>query len=71
MTFWAGVCATYEAHATEDGTTVRVTVTESKPDPGKVCVLVAKELTRTLTLDAPLGDRKVVDAVSGAAVPRT
>lgn len=70
MTFWGGVCSTYTARATEDATTVRVTVSESKPDPGKACIMIAKELTRTVTLDAPLDGRKVVDAGSGKAVPR-
>ncbi|MFE9725063.1 hypothetical protein ACFYQ5_16070 [Streptomyces sp. NPDC005794] len=70
VTFWGGVCSTYTARATEDGSTVRVTVDESKPDPGKACIMIAKELTRTLTLDAPLDGRKVVDAGSGETVPR-
>ncbi|MEV7301225.1 hypothetical protein [Streptomyces clavifer] len=70
VTFWGGVCSTYEARATETGTTVRVAVTASDPEPGKPCILIAEETTRTVTLDAPLGDRKVVDADSGAAVPR-
>ncbi|MEW1693857.1 hypothetical protein ACIQOF_04700 [Streptomyces sp. NPDC091265] len=70
VTFWGGACSTYKASASEDGSTVRVTVTESKPDPKKVCIMIAKELTRTVTLDQPLGDRKVVDAASGDAVAR-
>ncbi|MFF3260855.1 hypothetical protein ACFYWO_16985 [Streptomyces sp. NPDC002932] len=70
VTFWGGVCSTYSASAKEDGDTVRVTVTESKPDPEKMCVKIAKKLTRTVTLDQPLGDRKVVDAESGAGVPQ-
>ncbi|MFD6282114.1 hypothetical protein ACFWFI_42150 [Streptomyces sp. NPDC060209] len=70
VTFWGGVCSTYSARASEDSTTVRVTVTESKPDPGKACIMIAKELTRTVTLDAPLDGRKVVDAGSGETVPR-
>ncbi|MFD7715342.1 hypothetical protein [Streptomyces sp. NPDC059814] len=70
VTFWGGACSTYEVSAREDGDTVRVTVAESKPDPKKVCVMIAKELTRTVTLDQPLGDRKVVDAASGEAVAR-
>ncbi len=70
VTFWGGVCSAYDADVEEDGSTVRVTVTESEPEPGKACVMIAKELTRTVTLDAPLGDRKVVDAGSGAVVPR-
>ncbi|MER6101073.1 hypothetical protein ABT115_01675 [Streptomyces sp. NPDC001832] len=68
--FWGGVCSKYAASATEEGNTVRVTVTESKPVEKKVCIMIAKELTRTVTLDAPLGDRTVVDAASGGAVPR-
>ncbi|MEV0009560.1 hypothetical protein [Streptomyces sp. NPDC047973] len=70
VTFWGGACSTYTAAATEEGPTVRVTVTESKPEPGKACIMIAKELTRTVTLDAPLDGRKVVDASSGKAVPR-
>ncbi|WP_069172486.1 hypothetical protein [Streptomyces griseus] len=70
VTFWGGVCSTYTAHAAESGTAVRVTVAETKPDPEKVCVMIAKTLTRSVTLDAPLGGRAVVDAASGAAVPR-
>ncbi|WP_406380977.1 hypothetical protein [Streptomyces sp. NBC_01618] len=70
VTFWGGVCSTYAASATEDGKSVRVTVTESKPAGEKVCIMIAKELTRTVTLDAPLGDRTVVDAASGSTVPR-
>jgi hypothetical protein len=70
VTFWGGVCSTYTARATESGTTVRVTVTESEPEPGKVCIMIAKELTRTVPLDAPLDGRTVVDAGSGRTVPR-
>ncbi|MFD9504974.1 hypothetical protein [Streptomyces sp. NPDC060035] len=69
VTFWGGVCSTYTAHAKESGSAVRVTVTESQPEPGKACIMIAKELTRTVTLDAPLDGRKVLDA-SGSAVPR-
>ncbi|MFD0025094.1 hypothetical protein [Streptomyces sp. NPDC058382] len=70
VTFWGGVCSTYKASAREDGSTVRVTLTESTPDPKKMCIKVAKKLTRTVTLDQPLGDRKVVEAGSGSAVPQ-
>ncbi|MFF4176082.1 hypothetical protein [Streptomyces sp. NPDC001750] len=69
VTFWGGVCGTYAASAAEDGKAVRVTVTESKQEGKKVCVTMAQELTRTVTLDAPLGDRAVIDAASGARVP--
>ncbi|WP_328899816.1 hypothetical protein OHR86_07455 [Streptomyces sp. NBC_00441] len=69
VTFWGGVCSTYTASAREDGDTVRVAVAEKK-DPGKVCVMIAKELTRTVTLERPLDGRKVVDEASGSVVPR-
>ncbi|MFB7188582.1 hypothetical protein ACFCZT_25450 [Streptomyces sp. NPDC056230] len=70
VTFWGGACSTYTASASEEGKTVRVTVAESKPAGKKLCVMIAEELTRTVTLDAPLGDRTVVDAASGGDVPR-
>ncbi|WP_329199388.1 hypothetical protein [Streptomyces sp. NBC_01435] len=70
VTFWGGACSTYTASATEDGDRVTVKVTEAK-QPGKTaCIMIAKELTRTVTLDAPLGGRRVVDGVSGGEVPR-
>ncbi|MFE6662286.1 hypothetical protein ACFVFH_01790 [Streptomyces sp. NPDC057697] len=70
VTFWGGACSTYTAGATEDGDRVTVKVTEAKQSGKTACIMVAKELTRTVTLDAPLGDRTVVDAVSGREVPR-
>ncbi|MGW2086439.1 hypothetical protein [Streptomyces sp. NPDC001880] len=70
VTFWGGVCSTYTASATESPDRVTVKVTETKQPGKKVCIMIAKELTRTVTLDAPLGDRTVVDAVSGGDVPR-
>ncbi|GGZ26905.1 hypothetical protein CP967_25275 [Streptomyces nitrosporeus] len=70
VTFWGGVCSTYTAEAEEDASAVRVRITESEREPGRPCILVAKELTRTVALDAPLDGRKVVDAVTGAEIPR-
>ncbi|MGW0938135.1 hypothetical protein [Streptomyces sp. NPDC002666] len=70
VTFWGGACSTYTASASEDASTVRVSVTETKPEKGKVCIMIAKELTRSVTLDQPLGERNVVDAASGTVVPR-
>lgn len=63
-----GVCADYEAEVVkEDGKRVVVKVTET-PWPDKVCILVAEVFEETVTLDAPLGTRQVVDE-DGAAVP--
>ncbi|MFJ6013353.1 hypothetical protein [Streptomyces sp. NPDC092952] len=70
VTFWGGACSTYTASATETADTVTVRVAESAQQGKQACIMVAKELTRTVTLKAPLGDRKVVDAVSGGEVPR-
>ncbi|MEW1928921.1 hypothetical protein [Streptomyces sp. NPDC088360] len=67
--FWGGVCSDYSASADESGGSVRVKVTETHKK-GEVCVMMAKEFTETVTLDKPLGDRKVVDAEGGATVPR-
>ncbi|MEV6396401.1 hypothetical protein AB0M39_16740 [Streptomyces sp. NPDC051907] len=69
LTFWGGVCSGYKATADESGDQVKVTITEQNPDPERVCIAIAKELTEKVTLDKPLGDRKVVDAQTGKAVP--
>ncbi|MFK4068056.1 hypothetical protein [Streptomyces sp. NPDC029674] len=66
--FWGGACSEYSASAREDGDRVTVTVTETGRK-GDVCIMVAKELKETVTLDEPLGDRKVVDA-GGETVKR-
>ncbi|MGC0377770.1 hypothetical protein [Streptomyces sp. SAI-229] len=67
VTFTGGVCADYEATARESGDRVTVRVTET-PWPDKVCILIAKQYQRTVRLDAPLGDREVVDT-DGEPVP--
>ncbi|MEV3990811.1 hypothetical protein AB0J57_18065 [Streptomyces sp. NPDC049837] len=68
--FWGGVCSKYTVKAEESGTQVKLSVIETPIEPGRVCILIAKELTATATLDQPLGDRHVVDAASGERVPR-
>ncbi|MBM7168561.1 hypothetical protein JQK87_09065 [Streptomyces sp. G44] len=68
LRFWGGVCAKYAASASEQGDRVTVTVTETT-QKDQVCVMVAKKLSRTVTLDKPLGEREVVDA-SGETVRR-
>ncbi|GBQ01062.1 hypothetical protein SSP531S_24920 [Streptomyces spongiicola] len=70
LRFWGGVCSTYSAEAEETGSEVKVKIIVSRPDPGRVCILIAKELTEEVTLSEPLGDRTVVDEESGDAVPR-
>ncbi|MEU6146714.1 hypothetical protein ABZ848_41000 [Streptomyces sp. NPDC047081] len=78
VTFTGGVCSDYDAKATEGSDEVTVTVTET-PWQGKVCIMIAKEMTKTVQLDEPLGDRKVVGSDGkeipqvkpGARLPRT
>ncbi|WP_426403418.1 hypothetical protein ACN9M0_09455 [Streptomyces sp. R-07] len=69
VTFWGGVCSTYTAKAVETPEKVTVRIDE-KADPGRVCIAIAKEITLTVSLQSPLGDRPVVDAARGQAVPR-
>ncbi|WP_324783798.1 hypothetical protein [Streptomyces sp. H51] len=69
VTFTGGVCADYEATASESPDRVTVTVTET-PWPDKVCIKIAKEYRKVLHLDEPLGDRTVVGS-DGKPIPRT
>ncbi|MCX4980432.1 hypothetical protein [Streptomyces sp. NBC_00572] len=69
VTFWGGVCSTYTVKADEQPDRVTVRIIE-KSDPERVCIMIAKDFTKTVTLKSPLGDRPVVDAASGEAVPR-
>ncbi|MFG2098247.1 hypothetical protein [Streptomyces sp. NPDC048612] len=68
--FWGGVCSVYTASAEESGTTVKTKVTGKDKKPGQVCVKIAKEFTKTVTLEKPLDGRKVVDESSGDSVPK-
>ncbi|MFE9247627.1 hypothetical protein [Streptomyces sp. NPDC007088] len=65
--FTGGACASYRAVAHEEKSRVRVSVVE-RGRPGKVCVLLARELSRTVTLERPAGQRAVVDH-AGRTVP--
>ncbi|MEV5935366.1 hypothetical protein AB0L56_22255 [Streptomyces sp. NPDC052079] len=67
VVFTGGVCADYKVTARGSGDRVTVRVTET-PWPGKVCIMIAKQYQETVQLDAPLGDRKVVDT-DGEPVP--
>ncbi|WP_044374977.1 hypothetical protein [Streptomyces noursei] len=66
--FWGGVCSTYEASVQESGGAVRVTVTGKDKRPHQICVKIAKDFSKTVTLEKPLDGRKVVDATSGKTV---
>jgi hypothetical protein len=67
VSFTGGVCADYAATAGESADRVTVKVTET-PRKGQVCIMIAKEIHKTVRLHAPLGDREVVDP-HGRAVP--
>ncbi len=68
LSFYGGVCADYRTSARESAGRVTVTVTE-RPWPGRVCILIAKEYVKTVTLDAPLDGRAVV-GTDGKAIPK-
>ncbi|UUU21440.1 hypothetical protein [Streptomyces sp. DSM 40750] len=67
VTFWGGVCSDYSASVSEESGEVTVAVTDT-PWEGKVCIMIAKAVERTVQLDEPLGDRKVVGS-DGKAIP--
>ena len=66
--FWGSVCDDYRLSADESGDAVEVTVTGEPKKPGQNCIMVAKKLEEKVTLDKPLGDRKVVDAATGEGI---
>ncbi|MFJ9904789.1 hypothetical protein ACIRVK_18165 [Streptomyces sp. NPDC101152] len=68
VTFTGGVCGDYAAKASESSDKVTVTVTET-PWKGKVCIMIAKELSKTVQLAQPLGDRTVVGS-DGRQIPQ-
>ncbi|MCL8010470.1 hypothetical protein [Streptomyces sp. AS02] len=68
VAFTGGVCADYKVSASESDDEVTVRVTETS-QPEKVCILIAKVFHKTVQLDEPLGDRKVV-GTDGQALPK-
>ncbi|MGN9762246.1 PT domain-containing protein [Streptomyces sp. SD31] len=67
VAFTGGVCAEYKVTASESEDEVTVQVTETS-QPDKICIMIAKVFHKTVQLDEPLGDRKVVGS-DGQAVP--
>jgi hypothetical protein len=67
VSFTGGVCADYSVSASESTDKVTVKVTET-PWQGKICILIAKVYEKTVHLDQPLGDRKVVGS-DGTPIP--
>ncbi|MET9852956.1 hypothetical protein ABZY57_08425 [Streptomyces sp. NPDC006450] len=70
VNFWGGVCSTYALEVREQPGSVMVRITDTPNKPGQACIMLAQEMTVTGTLQQPLGDRKVIDATTGKAVPR-
>ncbi|MFJ5804636.1 hypothetical protein [Streptomyces sp. NPDC093093] len=70
VNFWGGVCSAYAVEAREEGGSVLVKITDTPNKPGQSCIMIAEEMSRTVTLKEPLGDRKVVDATTGKPLPR-
>jgi hypothetical protein len=72
LTGWGGVCSEFTAIADESATTVKVQVVErSTLGPDGACVDMAQEWKAVVELEAPLGDREIVDATTGLPVPVT
>ncbi|WP_344026227.1 hypothetical protein [Streptomyces luteireticuli] len=69
--FWGGMCSDYAASAEQSAAAVTVRVTGTEKEPGRPCVLAAREFDRNVPLEKPLDGRKVVDMVTGATVPRS
>ncbi|WP_030327181.1 membrane protein [Streptomyces sp. NRRL B-3229] len=67
VSFTGGVCADYSASASKSSGEVKVKVT-ARPWRDKVCIMIAKEIQKTVTLDEPLGDREVV-GTDGKQIP--
>ncbi|WFB09962.1 hypothetical protein LRS74_25170 [Streptomyces sp. LX-29] len=70
LRFWGGVCTRYSASADEASGQVKVEIVGKPTHPGRPCITLAEEAEVTVELDKALGDRKVVDASNGKAVPR-
>ncbi|WP_236240932.1 hypothetical protein [Streptomyces sp. CC228A] len=72
LTVWftGGVCSRYTVRAEETATQVKVRLYETPVELDRACIALGVDLSDTVTLRAPLGDRQVVDAVTGEPVPR-
>ncbi|MFD6974814.1 hypothetical protein, partial [Streptomyces sp. NPDC059949] len=56
--FWGSVCSTYAVEAREQAESVMVKITDTPNKPGQACIMLAEEMSLTVTLQQPLGDRK-------------
>ena len=69
VTFYGGVdtCYAYVVRADETARQVALSLSEERKGDGP-CIDLAQEYQRTVPLDAPLGDRRVVDAATGDVI---
>ena len=65
VTFYGGVdtCYRYEVRADESAQVVALSLSEERKGDGP-CIELAQEYDRSVPLDGPLGDRRVVDAAT-------
>ncbi|GAA3859712.1 hypothetical protein [Streptomyces sedi] len=61
VNFWAGVCDTYQVRAHETDEEVVLSVERVGPESDEVCIMLAEQQTDEVTLDEPVGDRRLVD----------
>lgn len=69
LRFWGGVCNTYSVSADETAKRVTVEIKSKPKRPGQACILMAKEMTKKVTLDKALDGREVVDKATGEKIP--
>ncbi|MFI0819143.1 hypothetical protein ACH4TX_23810 [Streptomyces sp. NPDC021098] len=69
LRFWGGVCNTYSVSADETAKRITVEIKSKPKRPGQACILMAKEMTKKVTLDKALDGREVVDKATGEKVP--
>ncbi|WP_327735091.1 hypothetical protein OG749_15885 [Streptomyces nojiriensis] len=70
VNFWGSVCSTYAVEAREQAESVLVKITDTPNKPGQACIMLAQDMSLTVQLQQPLGDRKVIDAATGKPLPR-
>ncbi|MER7831263.1 hypothetical protein [Streptomyces sp. NPDC095602] len=69
VSFGGGVCNPYLVRVYETDSQVRLRLFEIPGGPNRACVAIALEVEATVTLDAPVGKRAVVDAATGRPLP--
>lgn len=69
VSFWGGVdtCYRYAVRADESERGVALSLSEDRTTDGP-CIDLAQQYDRTVRLDKPLGDRRVIDAATGEVV---